>query len=133
MENTSDFVKTHKLQTILKFPIKTNLKSKYSYKQNRKKGLKRNYILNRSQMDNLSGHMWGTLIMRVKFLDSPLCRDELKKARNIVLVTKDGTMGLKVFIKSHLDFQSSMIVSDISFIDDQSCLKKFCDRNKKSF
>ena len=47
-------------------------------------------------MDNLSGHMWGTLIMRVKFLDSPLCRDELKKARNIVLVTKDGTMGLKV-------------------------------------
>ena len=65
-------------------------------------------------MDNLSGHMWGTLIMRVKFLDSPLCRDELKKARNIVLVTKDGTMGLKVFIKSHLDFQPSMNLLDTS-------------------
>ena len=83
-------------------------------------------------MDNLSGHMWGTLIMRVKFLDSPLCRDELKKARNIVLVTKDGTMGLKVFIKSHLDFQPSMILLDISSINNQSRLKKFCDLNKKS-
>ena len=83
-------------------------------------------------MDNLSGHMWGTLIMRVKFLDSPLCRDELKKARNIVLVTKDGTMGLKVFIKLHLYFQPSMILLDIYFINDQSHLKKFCDSNKKS-
>ena len=54
-------------------------------------------------MDNLSGHMWGTLIMRVKFLDSLLCRDELKKARNIVLVTKDGTMGLKVSLRNVLE------------------------------
>ena len=84
-------------------------------------------------MDSLSGHMWGTLIMRVKFLDSPLCRDELKKARNIVLVTKDGTMGFKVFIKLHLDFQPSMILLDISFINYQSRLKKFCNRNKKSW
>ena len=83
-------------------------------------------------MDNLSGHMWGTLIMRVKFLDSLLCRDELKKARNIVPVTKDGAMGLKVFIKSHLDFQPSMILLDISSINNQSRLKKFCDLNKKS-
>ena len=82
-------------------------------------------------MDSLTGHMWGTLIMRVKFLDSPLCRDELKKARNIVLVTKDGTMGLKVFITLHLDLQPSMILLDISFSNDQSRLKKFCDWKNK--
>ena len=56
--------------------------------------------------------------MRVKFLDSLLCRDELKKARNILLVTKGGTTGLEVFIHLHFDFKHSMILMDISSINE---------------